>query len=286
MNSVEALLNEQSIRFQPSGHDYLIQCLNPEHDDKNPSLRIDKVSGIGHCFACGFSLNIFTYYNKTPNVLNIKLEEVKDKIKRIMYEMHGINIPSDAVYIKEELRGISAETIQKFKFFTVENKLVDGTDLSEYILVPLYDAGKLMALIGRHKLQDGKPKYKFWPRKAIIPIFPDLYVENNSLVIVEGMFDALYLWDNGLKNVHCCFGTDSFISRFRDFEASFKVAGVSKFFIMFDGDAAGRSSAEKTKTFLEKHGYLAEVIELGDGIDPSDLDYEQVQETIKYVNGK
>ena len=286
MNSVESLLAENNLQFTPAGQDYLIKCLNPEHDDNNPSLRIDRISGVGHCFACGFSLNIFNYYNKTPNVLNIKLEEIKQKISKILYEMHGIQLPSQVELIKTGLRGISAETIKEFGFFTTTEKMPDGTDLSEYILVPLYDSGKLMALIGRHKVPDGKPKYKFWPRKAIIPIFPKLSVENNSIVLVEGMFDALFLYDNGIKNVFCCFGTDTFMSRFREYEATFKISNISKFYIMFDGDKAGNSAAAKIQSFLEKHGYLAEIIELGEGLDPTDLDLDQLQETKKYINGK
>lgn len=285
MNSIEALLQEKGLEFKPSGHDFLIKCLNPDHEDNNPSLRIDRISGIGHCFACGFSLNLFTYYNKTPNVLNIKLEEVRNKLTHILYLLEGIQLPTNIEHMNDAYRGISADTIKKFGFFTTTDRMPDGTDLSEFILVPLYDANKLVALIGRHKVTDGKPKYKFWPRKATIPIFPPLTVKNNSVILVEGMFDALYLYDNGLENVLCCFGTDSFVSRFNEYEASFKISGVTKFHILFDGDKGGRTGANKTKTFLEKHGYLAEIIELDDGLDPTDLDIEQLFEIKKYING-
>ena len=29
----------------------------------------------------------------------------------------------------------------------------------------------------------------------------------NRVILVEGIFDALNLWDKGLKNTVCCFGT-------------------------------------------------------------------------------
>jgi hypothetical protein len=44
--SVEALLIEKGISFTSSGKDYLIKCLNPDHDDSNPSLRVDKINGV------------------------------------------------------------------------------------------------------------------------------------------------------------------------------------------------------------------------------------------------
>ena len=35
------ILNKEEVGYTPSGQDYLIRCLNPEHDDSNPSLRVD-----------------------------------------------------------------------------------------------------------------------------------------------------------------------------------------------------------------------------------------------------
>ena len=39
------LLNKQKLSYTVSGQDYTIQCLSPDHEDNNPSLRIDKISG-------------------------------------------------------------------------------------------------------------------------------------------------------------------------------------------------------------------------------------------------
>jgi DNA primase len=52
-NEVENLLREKGIYFKVSGNDYLTKCFSPEHEDSNPSFRIDKIKGIGHCFSCG-----------------------------------------------------------------------------------------------------------------------------------------------------------------------------------------------------------------------------------------
>jgi DNA primase len=45
MNVID-LLNNRQIQYREAGKDYLIKCLNPEHDDSNPSMRVDKVTGI------------------------------------------------------------------------------------------------------------------------------------------------------------------------------------------------------------------------------------------------
>ena len=47
---VEELLQEKNLDFKVSGRDYLVKCLNPEHEDTNPSMRIDNITGIFHCF--------------------------------------------------------------------------------------------------------------------------------------------------------------------------------------------------------------------------------------------
>ena len=48
----EDLLKEKGIPYQLSGKDVKIICLNPEHDDTNPSLRVDRITGVMHCFSC------------------------------------------------------------------------------------------------------------------------------------------------------------------------------------------------------------------------------------------
>ena len=74
------LLNKQEVGYTPSGQDYLIKCLNPEHDDSNPSLRVDKVTGVMHCFSCGFKGNVFAHFD-APGLSpkELKRKELKKK---------------------------------------------------------------------------------------------------------------------------------------------------------------------------------------------------------------
>ena len=75
------LLNKEEVGYTPSGQDYLIRCLNPEHDDSNPSLRVDKVTGVMHCFSCGFRGNVFAHFD-TPGMSakELKRKRIKEKI--------------------------------------------------------------------------------------------------------------------------------------------------------------------------------------------------------------
>jgi len=65
------LLNKQKLVYTLSGQDFQIKCLNPDHDDRNPSLRVDKVTGVMHCFSCGFRSNIFTHIGTAPSAKEV-----------------------------------------------------------------------------------------------------------------------------------------------------------------------------------------------------------------------
>jgi DNA primase len=81
--NVEELLIKQKIPFIPSGKDFLVSCLNPDHDDSNPSMRIDKVIGIFQCLSCGYKGNIFYKFGQKPNKMDIMRENLKRKIQEI-----------------------------------------------------------------------------------------------------------------------------------------------------------------------------------------------------------
>lgn len=67
------ILKKNGLAPAVSGRDYLIKCLNPEHDDSNPSFRIDRVSGVAHCFSCGFKTNIFKFLVYLPILCQLEL---------------------------------------------------------------------------------------------------------------------------------------------------------------------------------------------------------------------
>ena len=46
MSRITELLDLKGIEYKDTGGDILICCLNPDHDDKHPSLRIDPETGI------------------------------------------------------------------------------------------------------------------------------------------------------------------------------------------------------------------------------------------------
>ena len=89
--TVEELLIEEKIKFKQSPADFVVHCLNPEHDDTNPSMRIDKITGIYNCFSCGFKGNIFKLFDK-PQMCITKscVSSADSKIPK--EKVNGINL--------------------------------------------------------------------------------------------------------------------------------------------------------------------------------------------------
>ena len=83
MNHVLELLKKHNVLYTEGAKDYVVRCLNPEHDDQSPSLRIDKVTGKMHCFSCGYKVNIFSHFGVVANHVSIKVAGIKDKLKAL-----------------------------------------------------------------------------------------------------------------------------------------------------------------------------------------------------------
>jgi DNA primase len=52
---------------------------------------------------------------------------------------------------------------------------------------------------------------------------------------------------------------------------------------MFDGDEAGQKAATLLKPLIEDCGFIVEIINLPDGVDPGELSQEDVDATSEYI---
>ena len=275
------LLNSKGLSFTISGRDYLIKCLNPDHDDSNPSFRVDKVSGIAHCFSCGYKTNIFKYFGIFTNQIPLKIAKLKEKIQELKRMSTGLaELPGSVPYTRSH-RGISVETLKYFgAFFTTQ---VDK--MEDRIIFPIKSiTGKTEVYVGRHLLSNGNPRYLNYPGGVQIPLFPASVPRGSrSMVLVEGLFDMLNLYDKGLDNAVACFGTNTLQKDMKQKLMPYRAQGVTKVFIMFDGDEAGRKASSFLKPLIEEEGFEVEIISLDDGDDPGDLDQENVSSIVEYV---
>jgi DNA primase len=276
--NVEQLLQEKNIKYRTQGQDYVIRCLHPEHEDIHPSLRIDRISGVFNCLSCGFKGSIFKHYGKQQAVVDIETAKVKKKINELLnnkiLELPDLAVPFEYDYNHNNTH-IKNVTLRKYEAFTV----TEIKELEEKIVFPIRNLyGHIKAFCGRRLYSDVNPKYIFYPKHVSVPIFPNNpEVIDGSIILVEGIFDALNLIEKGLPNAVCAFGTSKFLKEDTLKKISyFNILGVTKIYIMFDGDEAGQKAANETETVL-KRDFATETIELPRGVDPGNLVYEDIK---------
>jgi len=274
------ILNKNNLSFKVSGRDYLIKCLNPDHEDTNPSFRIDRVSGIAHCFSCGFKTNIFKYFGIFTNPVPLKILNLKKKLQELRITTEQEFPPGYTPWTKP-FRGISANTLKHFgAFYTNQVE-----KLQDRIIFPVKDiTNRIQVFVARHTLSNGNPKYINYPGGVEIPVYPS-YLEKpeKSLILVEGIFDMLNLYDKGVTNAICCFGTNTLQNSTKQKLLPFKAQGVTHIYILFDGDEAGEKAAKQLKPILEQDQFIVEIIKLPDGSDPGELDQIDVTSIKEYT---
>lgn len=279
--TVEELLAEEKIPFKVSPADFIVKCLNPEHDDSNPSMRIDRITGVYNCFSCGYKGNIFKLFDKPSNRMDILREKVKQRIDLKRSETVGLQMPTDIMpYVGNE-RNIKPETYKKFEaFLSVSNPFKDR------IVFPIKDiTEKIVAFNGRLKqnthIKD-QPKYIFHPAKVKLPLYPiNAKPIKGRVIITEGIYDVINLHDKGLTNAMCCFGVNNVTPEKLQL---LKMKGVEQIDIFFDPDEAGKVATEKVIEICEKEGMKSYHIkippQLGDAGELSDSSVQKLKERL------
>lgn len=267
--NVEDLLLQKNIAYIPKGKDFVVSCLNPEHADRNPSMRIDQVTGIFHCFSCEFKGNVFTHFGEKVDRMEQRRQLLKKKIDTVRADSVGLDMPLKIQEFVGSWRNISAETYRKFKAF----KSPDANFVGR-ICFPLTDqSGRIVAFQSR-TMTDQQPKYLNTPPGAKMPMFPQVDPLRGRIILVEGIFDVLNLHDKGLPNTMCCFGAKNVTEEKLQI---LSISGVEGIDIFFDNDEAGQAGAQKIREMCESVGLDVRNIAFGDKtVDAGSLTTAQV----------
>lgn len=275
--NVEEVLIKENIEYRNSAADYIVRCLNVDHEDQNPSMRIDRITGIFNCFSCKFKGNIFQHFNLDINYLDIKREKLRRKIIKVITEAKGLEMPKGYISVDFDWRGISANTLIHFRAFKHK-------DFEDRIVFPITDIrDKIIIFIGRliDKRSPDQVRYLIMPKHATIPLYPvPIQSINGRIIIVEGIIDLLNLWDKGLTNIICAFGINAINE---EKIKLLKVMGISGIDILYDGDKAGRDGAKELEKISKELDISTKIIVLKEGTDPGDMDYNTVQKLRRYL---
>ena len=162
---VEQLLLTHGIKYQKKGNIIKCLCPSPSHNDRHiGSFSFDTIKGVGHCFSCGCSVNIFSF-NK---LLGEKLEYKGD----VNYEFTKSLKPKkeEVVYTKPIVYG-------KLYNPFYDNKIMDflhGIGWSdEFIEEKGVKYCRYCEMIGENIANDINEKPTVMENRICIPIYKD-----------------------------------------------------------------------------------------------------------------
>ena len=126
--------------------------------------------------------------------------------------------------------------------------------MSGRIITPIYDTyGEMVAISTRHMNSDHKQRFwheSFEKGYYLYGLYQskETIRKYNKVIIVEGEFDALAYHSFGFTMTVCCCG-----SAFTLFQISLLSRYCTNFYLMFDGDVAGRKSIQRTMDMYNKY---------------------------------
>ena len=267
--NVEDLLLSKGIPYIPKGKDFVVRCLNPEHEDRNPSMRIDQITGVFNCFSCEYKGSIFKHFGEKANKMEQRRQLLKKKIQEKRVEGVGLSMPEGYAPYVGNWRGIRPETYKNFDAF-----IHSGKDFVGRVCFPIRDrSGRIVAFQSR-TTTDQTPKYLFSPPGVKLPLFPRVSPIQSSIILVEGIFDVINLHDKGLTNAVCCFGVKNVtIEKLQ----VVSVEGIERIDIFLDNDEAGQKGADNIKELCTEADLATRNIAFGDKYtDAGSLSQSQV----------
>jgi DNA primase len=180
------------------------------------------------------------------------------------------NLKTDHPYLAE--RGLTQATVESFGL----GFCAKGT-MSGRIVIPINNKdGELVGYVGRWPgaPPDDRPKYKLpagFKKSAEVFNLDRAICEEQGLplIVVEGFFDALKLWQQGFHRVVAIMGSS--LSAKQEallIEASASRSGI---ILMFDEDKAGRVGREQALLRLARHLFVRVVPLPHEGAQPDHL---------------
>jgi len=156
----------------------------------------------------------------------------------------------------KDVRKFSDAVIDKFDMGYCPQEI--NHELSGRIITPIYDTfGEMVAISTRHINKDHK--HRFWHESFTKGFYlyglyqaKNIIRRLNKVIIVEGEFDVIALHANGFTMTVGLCG-----SAFTLFQVSLLSRYCTDFYLMFDGDVAGRKSIKRAMDMHSKYGLKA-----------------------------
>lgn len=277
--TISEVLEKHGIRTRSASR-YRIPC--PLHDGRGFNFQVDDDKGLFFCFVChkggsvvdlvahlnsvsiGEAINILSEQSgiREYNPMKIEANKLHDKVEEFKPKEIEVPVPDFETWeLEEGYRGLSKNAIKHFGLASCERG----------VFIPHYGLdGKVIGWAVRQTDPEAKPKYlnnKKYNNNIPFGLYKnqDSIIEKRFVIVVEGQFDSMTLWDNGFTNVVALCG-----STLKDAQAHLLLTLTDNMVLMLDGDRAGYLGAA---TIYEKwkSAFNIQVVYLGYGQDPAEL---------------
>lgn len=284
---LELYLSEKGINIRKPFH-----CLNPEHEDHNPSMSFDKRRNKVKCFSCNASYDIIdliqldymcsvkeafeigyrrygiSYEDDVPATKSSfkgKGKIIKDDFTAYLSECSQRLEETDYLTVK---RGISRETLARFKVGYDEH-FSYGTGGIEWnaVIFPTGVFGKSFTARSTDSNADQKDRLRKRGNAALFN--PSALLEDSPIFIVEGEIDALSVIDIGASAVGL--GGTSNTDVLLRYISENHISPKYPLLLALDNDDAGRKATAQLLELLSESGVMAKAVDiLGEYKDPNE----------------
>lgn len=266
-------------------------CLNPEHDDRHPSMSLDRKHNRVHCFSCGASYDIFDLialdehcsqaeaFTKAYQMYGITIDESKNaapiRPAKPQPEQHGPDLTGEIKAAESNLdqisgylaeRGISMEIARQyhlgyFPAFYTQNTEDNGQQSAavwRVLVIPTSSESYICRNIDSEATH--KNRYRKKGADHLFHAEIAFYPSQKPIWIVEGQLDALSILQAGGQAI--ALGSTANGTMFINY---LELAGnnddlrnsakKNSYVIALDNDPVGKSAGKELEKMLLQAGY-------------------------------
>jgi DNA primase len=276
------------------GREIALRC--PLCDDVKPRLYVNAALGLFICFRCE---ERGSGYDLLTTVLELDHFQAMRKLDKIKAERNGhlhppptqpqrsspvgIVMPADVYHLTTpekrtelpfwnylEHRGVNRAQVLAYQM----GYAITGS-FAWRVIIPIYTEGVLRTVVAR-TIGNVEPKTRHpagaQPSRALFNI--DV-IDSKSVIMVEGVFDALRLLQLS-GNVVATLGTNLSAHQ----RQLLREHGVQEVFLMWDGDPPGRANAARVAAELQAAMFHVKHCSLPEGVDPGSASWDTMTDAV------
>lgn len=256
-----AKLDSVGQKYTIRGDEIKTTCLNPHHSDTNPSYYINMVTGVSHCFSCGFAPHPAYLLGEDEDTIEELLYQAKyDRLLGSLHREEQVTVqrdfwlPPKKFDIDRNWRSISKQTLSKLGVYYTDTGRYAGR-----LIFPIYNDNVLVGYDARIVNPDIVPeewKGTKWLRPAGMVaasiVYPQVLLSEfkdlSHIVVCEGLLDSVSYCELGIPAIPS-FGLSPPTA---DRITKLISLGVTTVSLGFDNDEKGFEGAQKVYKYYKQ----------------------------------